>query len=741
MRGRIIILVMTLLCGADLHAWEAGADSSAVRQSDRGVMLNAESASAPRVLNVGLPESTSGAVVFIDGMKAAQGLPRSYFHWAGGNSYRKTGSLTLMESVIRTGEISAPVYSWTRLGEDRFTGVASAQTSSNGLIRFDGWIGGPVGGLKGWYYSAGAYANFDPTSVNSASCTFVERKQIYQATLSRRWKSSELNLMYRYSWCGDQMAGTYNTAPFVYNGDGSVSVFDGFRMGYDRYFPADDLVRYMDLATGEMKESSVSDFNDRRFHDISVLWKSRRESGWDLTASMHLCLMPRYDQVNGSLAGIDSVTVDKGFSLPDGTPFEGYIQQRMLKMERMTTYDAQTLFMAEKNFGRNEINTGLDIGFANQYESASSLIMAHTVEASPLRIYNAGRNAWNLNRNSLYFDALKLTISSFIFDKFQVTDNFSMLTGIRLCPVIMNVHSVARLNDESKNRRIDGFNLADPALANMHMFRRRGLSYAFSESLNWAFAPGFTAVAEGFYSITNKSSTYFRNATIPSLKSIGNAQARAGLQYVGNCMDLRAVLSYITSWNNAANVSVTKQIGGVSETIPWVAEYGIGTKGFTLDGNVYSGGFRCHALFTWQDPRYHNYDNTFTFSDGSTQTINYTGKHCTGISNVMVEVDPSYKWKSYRVWASARYYSRQYASRTNLAYFNGRFETFGGFDWDCRKDCKISLSFVNILGQGGVKGSIDIADTIDDEAELAGYMMAGTFIRPFSVDLSVTYRF
>ena len=77
MKQAITVLLLLALPTVGLTAAVNPADSSAVKRSDRGVMLNAESATAPRVLNVGLPESESGAVVFVDGMKAGQGLPRS----------------------------------------------------------------------------------------------------------------------------------------------------------------------------------------------------------------------------------------------------------------------------------------------------------------------------------------------------------------------------------------------------------------------------------------------------------------------------------------------------------------------------------------------------------------------------------------------------------------------------------------------------------------------------------------
>lgn len=737
----IRLLAVAFLALPCVEAMAETPDSTVVKTSDRGVMLNAESASAPRVINVGLPESESGAIVMVDGMRLGLGLPRGYFHWAGGNSYRKVDAMPLIESIIRYGEVSSPVNTMTKLGGDTSEGVVTARTSSNGLIRFDGWVGGPVRALKGWYYSAGVYVNLDPTSVNAPSCTFVDSKQIFQLNLTRRWKASEFSILYRYSWCGDQVEKLYNTAPFVYNGDGSVSTLNGFRMGYDCYFPADDAVTYMDIRTGEYRDININSFNNRSMHDISLIWETRTEDGWKLGASAHTLMMPRYDMIKGALAGIDLVSADKGFTYSDGTPYAGYVQNRMVKAESFDTWDSEVLLQAEKDFSRHSFSSGLALTYAEQVQETSTFIMAHTAEASPERIYYEGRNAWNLNRNSLYFDAHKFSFSIYAFDRFTLSESVNLLTGIRITPTFNRIHTAARLNGEEKNRRVNGFNLADPNLADLHLLQHNGVNYSVSESLNWSFAPGFRAVAEGFYSMTNKSSTYFKNPTLPSLKAIGNAQARTGVVYAGSNVNLSAILSYITSWNCAGSISVTKQIGGVSETIPWVAEYGIGTPGATLDGTVFFGGFKCHVLFTYQDPRYHNYTNVFTFSDGSTQTIDYTGNQVTGISKVMMEIDPSYKWKDWRVWGSARYYSRQYVSRTNYAYFNGRWETFGGLDWDWRKDLKVSLSFVNLLQQGGVKGSIDIADTIDDESALAGYVMAGTFIRPFQVDLSVTYKF
>lgn len=92
-------------------------------------------------------------------------------------------------------------------------------------------------------------------------------------------------------------------------------------------------------------------------------------------------------------------------------------------------------------------------------------------------------------------------------------------------------------------------------------------------------------------------------------------------------------------------------------------------------------------------------------------------------------------------WASARYYGRQYVSRTNLAYFAGHWETFAGVGWKLAEQLKLSVNFVNVLFQNGSKGSIDVADTITDASILQGYVMSGSYIRPFTIDFLLTYRF
>ena len=201
------------------------------------------------------------------------------------------------------------------------------------------------------------------------------------------------------------------------------------------------------------------------------------------------------------------------------------------------------------------------------------------------------------------------------------------------------------------------------------------------------------------------------------------------------------MISYINSRNIGSTQYFTKQVGGVSETQGKNTTYDIGTLGITGDATATFGGFSMHVLATYQGPKYRNFSVPLTFSDGSTEVLDYTGNYVTGMSKVLLELDPSYRFGDWRLWFSGRYYSRQYASLVNNVYFDGHWETFAGVDWEASKKLSLQLSVTNLFGQTGANGSIAAANTITDDSLLKGYYTAGTFIRPFTVSLSATYIF
>ena len=64
-------------------------------KDNRNLMLNAESASAPREINVGLPGGGS-PLISMDGFVHAHGIADGPHHWPGANANEALGSIGLM---------------------------------------------------------------------------------------------------------------------------------------------------------------------------------------------------------------------------------------------------------------------------------------------------------------------------------------------------------------------------------------------------------------------------------------------------------------------------------------------------------------------------------------------------------------------------------------------------------------------------------------------------------------------
>ena len=120
----------------------------------------------------------------------------------------------------------------------------------------------------------------------------------------------------------------------------------------------------------------------------------------------------------------------------------------------------------------------------------------------------------------------------------------------------------------------------------------------------------------------------------------------------------------------------------------------------------------------------------------------FNDKNVIAMSKLIMELDPSYQWDKWRVWLSFRYQSKQYINRTNTLYFKGRWETFGGIDYEVNKHLSLSLNVINILNQKGASGSIPAADLATDVKDYQQhYLMSGTYIRPFTMELTASLKF
>ena len=290
------------------------------------------------------------------------------------------------------------------------------------------------------------------------------------------------------------------------------------------------------------------------------------------------------------------------------------------------------------------------------------------------------------------------------------------------------------------NERHDKFHLSDGTASITH-HKRTKLNLIGVARAQYQLLPNFFVTGEYVYSRVQRRLDEYTFDTLPSDDPYVKQLVRGGVSYVSPWLDASLMASYITCRNICSTQVFTKQVKGVSETQGKNTTYDVGTIGITADATVTLGNFAMHVLATYQEPRYRNFTVPLTFSDGSTMTIDYNDKYVIGMSKVLLELDPCYTLGDWRLWVSARYYSRMYASMVNNVYYNSRWETFAGIDWQATKRLALALSITNVLGQTGANGSISVADTVTDPSQLVGYRTAGSFIRPFTVGLSATYKF
>lgn len=152
-------------------------------------------------------------------------------------------------------------------------------------------------------------------------------------------------------------------------------------------------------------------------------------------------------------------------------------------------------------------------------------------------------------------------------------------------------------------------------------------------------------------------------------------------------------------------------------------------------------GFSFHGLFTFRSPKYQDYTFQPTFSDGYSEKYDFSGKTISKSSKVEIELEPSYQWEKWRIWVSARYYSKKYINITNSLYLSPRWETFGGVDYEWNDHISFSVNVVNFLSQTGASAGIQEASLATDTTPYKNYLTSGSYIRPFTVEFSTKIKF
>ena len=709
--------------------------------NNRNVLMNASSASQPRQISLGLPIS-GYAYIYEDG------LPVSYYNyqvypyksWHSGVSHEAVQTMGPQDMVLKYGVITYSVDSRSKLAGDKFEGKLNYSLNHFGRQTVDANISTPLG--KGWGISVGTYQNFDPGSNHLDIAKLQESAHFYKAALSKSWDEGKgkTGLIYQYSQFREILE---NYGPFIFVGDGSVKEYDGFKLGLDQYRPANNTLKYLDVVSGKMVEQNNDDANTSKIHHVNYVLDYLWDSG--LKLSVHSKFKHGHSfRSNGSVMGVSDAFTGSGYTYENGTEYIGKVQtRRMLHFDGFEhSWMTNVALTGKSKNQRHNWRTEVDYWLNHGGVSTSMYLFAHEAKKDPKMLLLNGNEGYSYNSYAEFYNGHEHKLFGLVSDEWNATNRRWLYGGARV--EYLNVRGRAANDMYEGNARHVGFSLADEGVVKNH-FSNNHFNYAFIGSARYALLHGFGLQAEYSSAMIHSQLFHYGTYTYPTQKGMVTNYFRGGIYWKNKWIDLTSQITHITMSNSQERPNfshvLTKDVGdlkaGMSESFTKTYFYDIATLGWLTDAIITPiKGLNIHLMFTIRDPKYKNYKITPTFSDGVTEVYDFTNKTITSLSKTELEIEPSYRFNKWRVWLSARYFSKQYINKTNSLYFKGRWETFGGVDFQLNNHISFAASVVNILNQKGASGTIASADLITDPSLYNNYVMSGTFIRPFTFEFT-----
>ena len=721
---------------------------------NRNVMLNASADNQPRQINIGLPSSLS-ATIYEDGLPVSYNvwpcLP--YLYWTGTAQHERMGVMSIGESALKTGAVNYAVLSNTRVGKDKFEGHANYTTNLFGKQTFDVSIAGPI--TDGWYYSLGAYINHDPGSNRLADVAYATDMQLIKASLSKIWNDGKgkFNLYYRYAYT-KSLIDSYG--PFIFVGDGSVEEYNGFSLGTDGFLPANGQITYTDVITGEEKTIVRGNNTHAMNQGITANFNYTFDNG------INLDINTKYNYSNAfyttmAVSGVGTATSTSGYTYlysgnghEAGETYTGEYASRYMLRDIGYERDWLTNFELNGKGGNHSWRVGGSFYWNRQGITASTAVLATTVEADPVWLAIGGDQAYATNTGGEFYNSYETKLAIYASDDWQVTERLWLSLGLRAEMYSLGGSNAAAYVYNSDTESYDALSTTNNERSVGWSLEQDGTKTRFSESwvnpagefnFRYTIAQGFGILGEYVYAMQHPNSQDFAGAYTPILDAVNIHLAHGGLFYNNSWMKLVSQVSFISQSNYKSRTQFTNP-DDASDIVTIPLTYDIQTIGWTTDVVLTPfKGFMFHGLLTLQSPKYKNFEIDATFQDGTTTHYDFSDNYTTGVSKCLIELDPSYSFSKFRVWASFRYQSKQYINKTNSLYFNGRWETFAGIDYTLNKNVGFSLNFVNLLNETGASGSISAADLLEDVSDYKNYTMTGSYIRPFTVELTTRFNF
>ncbi len=763
--------------------------ASAPETGDRNVMMNAESSTSPRTINIGIP--ISGDIVIEE-----NDIPVVYYFyptipttaWRNDQSMGQMGLATFGETAIRTGKVGLAVESGNRHASRKLRGYAQLKIDHFGSSMYNVCITGPLS-KNGWGYMLDFYQNNDRgNGTNYKFYEWKDRTTMVKAALEKSYKNGNIRLIYKHT---DSKMISTNYSPMIYEGDGKTKELDNFRIGRDAFIVGNGMVPYYDPNTGDPKMADLASDNYLRAqtHTVQLNGEHRFKSGflnkWRLnyTASfMHdnapmcvnfpISLMAQMPDQQGTTV-YKYMGTDKVY---DGSI--AWVMGQSIPQSNNNYWAGRAEL--KRKFKNNNWRLGLNLQHYHRHFQTLKSMYVTTVEPNPSILdsythYEAApgyfmdiKTTNDVNGamyprvgggygddQSDYFTKAAIYAS----DDIQITPRWSATLGTRLELQNLSEDKLANgyqdvIDQRGQTSRV--YQTWKEAEMIKHNFGTN-LNYSASVSTlykagrNWGILADATILswkdsywdyecrdahnnpAPNSQGIVRMSDPHTNRSTV--------SNSGIGLYFnVGNYLQVVSKVLLTTKSSIKYNDAVITNPADPNErTDCGPIFYDLKTLGWTTDimANPFKG-FNLHFLMTLQNPQYKNFDYS-----AYGVTYSYTNNTITSLSKFLMEIDPSYTFMKgkVRAWISLRYFGKQYGNPTNAFYYDGWWENFGGLDLNFSRNFTLKFQVTNFLDQAGVKGDIQGANQITDAKPYYGRILMASGIRPRTFEVTANFKF
>ncbi|MBL4559371.1 MAG: hypothetical protein JKX79_00150 [Labilibaculum sp.] len=732
---------------------------------NRNVMLNAESSTSPRSVNIRLP--FKGDILILE-----NDVPVVYWFWPTmptlawryDNSLSEMGLLSFSESALTFGKVGYTVTSSTRKASRKFKGYATIYGNSLGTSRYDMTLTGPMG-KKGWGYTVSAYQNWDKGNGQKRMFTeWNEQATMFKFGIQKKYDKGNIRLLYKY---GESKAVMSNYQPLNYDGGGETSSLDNFELGKDSYAVRNGLAPYLDAYSGEPKQIHLGsdDALLATTHNFYLTGEHKFNNGWklDYSSMYQKSKAPVAIQVPISimLQEPDQQGSESYYYQGTNNLHEGDVQYVLNMLIPRSQSDVNTIITRAELTKRVD-NHALRLGVTQVYNHTKFVsqngMYVQTVEANPEKLdlrygdyqmtdeYGGLPLAFAGYGNT--FDVTDNKLALYLSDDVKVSNWFRFGVGGRVeyqtKKEIRNIYKNELIEDKplAEHTYTGIWNTVGTADFVLNITPSFGLlgdvtyNNFFDNETSWNYP----------YRDVNGNPIGEPGTSDPARQSVPEENKITVVNYgggiflnAGKKLSLVSKVTRITKENILSNSAVITNPDGSGERKDFSPFfYDISTVGWSTDVVLTPfKGFVLHYLLTLQNPQYKNY-NYGAFG----VNYNYSNNTIPELSKVLMEIDPSYSFMKgdMRVWFSLRYFGKQYANPTNQYSYNGRWENFGGIDYRISRKAMLKFQVVNFMDEKGVKGQMQGADQVTDDRFVGRKVVAGA-IRPRTFELSLNIKF